>query len=256
VHVGEDTNRSLETAMNDNPDAAAVAQAVRLVFDEGIDAAARQLEGADDPIQVAHGYAGAARAIYRERKDVPKMLALGRQGYDYAIRKAAEIAASAPETSNKLKEMAKTMAFNLAANTWPGWDDPGVVILPEHIDEGLNFAEKSKQLVEELHLGPNRVGTSYWMIGAHHLARRRSDEAHSALQRAKQAYAEAGDNDSVAMIRGYCALADKIDPAKRDEAEAELRRVYDDLNRSGSKGALFYKRQLETADKVFTKSSN
>ena len=93
------------------------------------------------------------------------------------------------------------------------------------------------------------------MIGAHHLAKRQADEAHSALQRAKAAYAEAGDNDSVVMVSGYCALADKIDPAKRDAAEAELRRVYDDLSRSGSKDALFYKRQLETADKVLAGSS-
>lgn len=100
--------------MNDDP-SVAVAEAVRLAFDEGIDAAARRLKAADDPIQVARRYGDVARAIYKERKDVSKMLALGWRGYDYAVRKAAEIAASEPETSDKLKEVAKTMAFNVAA---------------------------------------------------------------------------------------------------------------------------------------------
>ena len=241
--------------MNDDTNAAAIAEAVKLAFDRNVEAAAQKLESAGDPVQVALLYADAAQAIYNERKDVSKMLALGGKGVDYTMRKATELAVSEPDKSKKLKEIAKVMTFNLSANTWPGWDDPGVLITAEHIKEGLGFAETSKQLVEELRFGPDQVGNAYWMIGAQHLACGRAGEAHAALQRAKGAFAEAADNDSIAMIRGYCALADKIDPAKRNEANTELHRVYAELDESGNESAQFYKGQLETADKVFAKSS-
>jgi hypothetical protein len=242
-------------AMSNDPNAAVIAEAIKLAFERNVEAAAQKLESPGDPAEVALRYSDAAQAIYNERKDVSKMLALGGKAVDYSLRKATELAASDPDKSKKLKEIAKVMTFNLAANTWPGWDEPGVLITTEHIKQGLGFAETSKQLVEELRFGPDQVGIVYWMIGAQNLACGRAGEAHAALRRAKSAFAEADDYDSVAMIRGYCALVDKIDPTKRNEATAELDRVDAELDKSGSDNAQFYKGQLETADKVFAKSS-
>ena len=86
-----------------------------------------------------------------------------------------------PSAARQLKNNAKVIAFNAAANSGPGWGGEGVVIKQEHIQDATDLALRSLQLVEELELGHEQVGYGLWLIGALQLAGGQSDEAISAL---------------------------------------------------------------------------
>ena len=43
-----------------------------------------------------------------------------------------------------LKTKAKVIAYNAAANGWPGWGDDGIVITQSHIEEAFDLAKGEK----------------------------------------------------------------------------------------------------------------
>jgi hypothetical protein len=233
---------------------AIVAKAVELACGVGIEAACRYLESQGDPLAVADQYAKAARSLYNDRKDVSTMLALGQSGVAYALRKALDLEASDAHKSKTLKEIAKTLAFNVSANAWPGWNDEGVAVTRDHIDSGLNLAQTCKRLVEELDLGPKRLANAYWLIGAHYLASGHLSEAAAAFDASAAGYRAAGDVAAEGMIRGYRALTQKLGSAAGLAAERELQRAYAELDAIGSDEARFYRAQISTADRVFSRS--
>ena len=55
------------------------------------------------------------------------------------------------------------------------------------------------------------------------------------------------------MARGYAALADRLRPERRREAEAELQRIVQDLDEEGSDHAKFYRSQIIAADRTLCK---
>jgi hypothetical protein len=243
------------TEVIDEANAAHVARAVELARDAGAEAACRHLEAQSDPVTVVDQYAKAVRSLYNDHKDVSKMLALGQAGVDYALRKAQELEVSDAAKSKTLKEMAKAIAFNSGANAWPGWDDQGITITEQHLVGGLELAEASKRLVQELGLGPKQVGKAYWLIGAHHLAAGRLSDAAAAFDRAAEGFKAVGDIASQNMLDGYRALAKKLSHATRVEGARELREAYAKLDEAGSAAAKFYRDQISTADRVFSKST-
>jgi hypothetical protein len=48
-----------------------------------------------------------------------------------------------------VRESAKTIAFNVGANTWPGWGDEGVEISCDQRKAGLAAAMLSHRLVND-----------------------------------------------------------------------------------------------------------
>ncbi|MBV9631621.1 MAG: hypothetical protein JO230_26230 [Xanthobacteraceae bacterium] len=165
------------------------------------------LEADADAAEVAQRYADMAQALYRERKNVTQMLAVAKAGVAYCLKAAEGAAAEDPAAAAALKTKAKVIAYNAAANSWPGWGDEGIVIEPLHIEEASGLAARSLELVEDLKLGHRQVGTSEWLVGALHLAAGRSNDAIAALTRAHDAYAGGGEHTSALLALGYLALA-------------------------------------------------
>jgi hypothetical protein len=95
------------------------------------------LELESDREKVSGYYADLTKTLYAKNKDVLSMLALGRLGIDYQLRQAERVAEDDAALALRLRTAAKTLAFNVAANCWPGWGDDGVVIEAAHIEEGL-----------------------------------------------------------------------------------------------------------------------
>jgi tetratricopeptide (TPR) repeat protein len=147
-------------------------------------------------------------------------------------------------------EIAKTISFNVGANTWPGWGDDGVEISPYQRKAGIEAATLSLRLVNELNLGPRQMGNAHWLVGAHHIAAGRPEAALASLDEAARAFASAGDRPSEMMARGYCALARKLCLETRAAALAELDQVLQRLGQEGSKAATFYQRQIAVADQL------
>ena len=159
-------------------------EALRHAASNDLDAMRSVLEADANAAEVAQRYADVAQALYRERKNVTQMLAVAKAGIAYCLDAAERAAATDPVAAATLKTKAKVIAYNAAANSWPGWGDEGIVIAPSHIEDGLDLAQQSLELVGDLKLGHRQVGTSQWLVGALHLAAGRGDDAIVALTRA------------------------------------------------------------------------
>jgi hypothetical protein len=179
------------------------------------------------------------------------MIDVGRRGISYALDHAARLETDRPAVGAGLREIAKTIAFNVGANTWPGWGDDGVHISCDQRKAGLAAAMLSLRLVNELNLGPQRMGTSHWLVGAHQIAARQYEAAIEAFDAAAQAFAAAGDRAAETMARGYRALAGKLRRENVAAAQAELDRVLQDLAQQGSEAAKFFQSQIARADHIF-----
>ena len=127
------------------------------------------------------------------------MAAIGKAAVRYHLKRS-ELARDVAATV-KLKTAAKTLAYNVAANCWPGWGDEGVVIEASHIDAGLELAILSLRLVEELALGPHQLGNAHWLVGALQLAAGRLDASLLSFGQARDAFASIGGSERAARGR-------------------------------------------------------
>ena len=212
------------------------------------------VEAHADPRAMAAALGSAVKTMYRRHHDVTRMIVAGEIGLAYCLRQAAR--AADDDTARQLKQTGRAIAFNTAANCWPGWGDAGIVIERAHIAAGLQLAIESRALVQELGLAPRAQGTAHWLVGALELAAGRLDAAYAAFAQAEQVAlaADATSSDALAasalMARGYMALARKADPQSCAEGADRLGEIVGRLRAAGSKEALFFADQLATADRV------
>jgi hypothetical protein len=179
-----------------------------------------------------------AADAYWKAKDLDAAIALLQDG----IRRG--LASSDIEVLGKVK----AMSFNLASFTWPGWDDPGIAISPEHLKIGQAAAELNHRLALQLNRPQDKVAVAHWMIGAHALPA-------GQLERALQHFAHyrdlAGDDTNRHVADGYIAiahlLAGRDENASFDQAVAALRAV-------NSEDSNFYADQLLTVRRVMLSS--
>jgi hypothetical protein len=223
----------------------ALFEALRLADSNELTAMRSVLEADADAAEIAQRYADVAQALYRERKNVTQMLAVAKAGIGYCLSAAAKDQAAAAA----LKTKAKAIAYNAAANSWPGWGDEVIVIEPAHIEEASGLAARSLALVEELNLGHRQLGTSQWLIGALHLAAGRSDDAITALTRARDAYAAGGERVSELLALGYVTLA-RSRQGTPERYRTELEEICRQLQNDGSPQAMAFVNQLRTADRL------
>ena len=206
------------------------------------------IEAIPNPIEASAAFAELSRRTYRELQDVSSMVALGNAGTQFALRQASTSENS--KDAEKLRTQAKTLAFNTAANCWPGWGDAGIDIHEDHLQAGLKLAVLSRDLVVELNLGHKQRGGAHWLLGALHLALGHHSEAVGEFQRAKDEFQAAGDSDGALMAEGYEALVLKAQPASRMAGGHEQARILVLLGNQGSKEAKFFANQLVTAERV------
>ena len=213
-----------------------------------LSSAISRVESDDAVEQVSADYTQLIKILYGEHKDVTNMAAVGKAAVSYHLRQSElerDVAAAV-----KLKTAAKRMAYNVAANCWPGWGDEGVVIEAAHIDVGLELAMLSLRLVEELGQGPRQLGTAHWLVGAFQLVAGRLDASLSSFGQARDAYASIGETTSVLLVDGYRAIAHRQAPDRADHGALELDEAIDRLMTDGSKQARAFADQLRTAARV------
>jgi hypothetical protein len=201
-----------------------------------------------DPIEAGAAFAALGKVLYRDRKDVTAMIAVGEAGVTFCLQEAGSAVDAA--TAAALRKRARGVAFNTAANCWPGWGDDGICIDRGHLQSGLALAGTCRDLVDELQLGQQALGKADWLIGALKLAAGRIDEALADFERARHALEAGGDAAGELMARGYVALARKADPISAAVGAHEFAAALQALRNEGSKDSLFYAEQLVTADRI------
>jgi hypothetical protein len=221
----------------------------RDAFDAGgVDAVVTALKSINGPTQAGCAFDELSRNLYNAHKDVTNMIAVAEAGIAFCLDHGKH--AESAESARKIKEVARILAFNAGANSWPGWGDEGVDIAPSHIRSGLKLASLSRDLVRELHLGPKQEGVGAWLIGALKLAAGEPVAALAEFQEAARLADSRGDSVGALSATGYCALARKADPATASVGTQELELAVARLRELDSKEANSFAEQLITADKI------
>jgi hypothetical protein len=227
---------------------------IQLIRGQRANDAISVIDAHEDPTAVGSAFNSTVKNLYRRYHDVTSMIAAGDMGLAYCLSKAA--LESDDDKRRELKKLGKVIAFNTAANCWPGWGDAGIVVEEAQIEAGIKLATQSRDLVLELALEPRKQGTAHWLVGALELAAGRSVVARVAFERAEQAFLTDDTTAcSVLMARGYVALARKADPSSHVEGADMLSEILERLRADGSKEAIFFADQLVTADRVLDPGS-
>jgi hypothetical protein len=225
-----------------------LARALEALDAGGLSAAVSVIESSDNPLGAGTAFAEFGKRLYRERKNVAGMIAVGDAGVTFCLQQATNATDAA--TAEQLKKLAKVIAFNTAANSWPGWGDEGIHIEQGHLQSGSRLAVICRDLVHELHLDHREVGNAHWLVGALELAAGRPAEALSEFQRAEQVFEQSGHPAYGLLARGYVALARKAELKSAASGARDLVQVLKQLRDLGSKDAVFFADQLVVADRI------
>jgi hypothetical protein len=225
-----------------------LARALEALDMRGLCAAVSIIESSGDPLEAGILFTELGKELYRHRKDIAGMIAVGDAGVAFCLQQATRATDAA--TAEQLKKRAKVIAFNTAANSWPGWGDEGIHIEQGHLRSGLRLAGICRDLVHELQLGHKEAGNAHWLVGALTLAAGRPAEALSEFQRSEQAFEQAAHPAYRLMARGYIALARKAESRSAAAGARDFVEVLKQLRDEGSKEAVFFADQLIVADQI------
>lgn len=220
-------------------------EAWRLFNDSDSWAAVDFVNRHSDPLTVFDTYDRLIDHLYHEAKNVPGMILIGLAAIQYGLARAA--AEPDRARSREIKERVKALAYNVAANTWPGWDDPGIEITRTDQVIGLDVARVNLRLAHELQRGDLALARGHWIVGAHLLAARQYNDAKHAFGEAARLALAAGERAESLSAKGFDALTGVLqgeDRAGLDAVKAEL---------AGLADGPFFAGQIDTALKVFSR---
>jgi hypothetical protein len=175
-----------------------------------------------------------------------------------SAKEAAEaIRARVPGPSQELSEeeraaliAVKRMLFNAAADTWPGWTVDDTRSSREELDDALDLARQSADLVEVLNLGKRQEGTAAWLVGAFELALGQIQDSLTSFSRAERFYADADEPALVLLARGYRAIACEAGGTVAGCA-SNLSEILEQLSVGNFEDGEGFCEQLRTAHTVF-----
>lgn len=234
-----------------------IEEAKALLSEKDVFAAIESLASETDPLAVLEAYHNLVRQLYYEARDVPAMIAMALAGVEYGLSQASRVQRDEPAIASELRGRAKGLAYNLAANTWPGWDEPGVELDSTAMAIGLQAAQANLRLAQELDKGDLALSRAFWMLGGHYLAG-------GDLALAQEAYGEAGAHASLAgqdaesllaagfslIVQLVAGATDATRPA--GETQEELARLRESL--ASLENGEFFVQQIDTALRVFAEN--
>ena len=214
-------------------------------------AASAYVLGVGDAQAVVAAFENLILDCYHKAKSLEQVIHFGHAGIHYCLAAALALDEKDAAAARERRYAAKRMATNVASFTWPGWDEPGVTISPEQMQQGLMCARYSVRQLHELDPTAAQLAYTYWFLGAQLIAHRQYAEAQTVFA-AAHAYSreDGGDPDGRLMLEGYMGLTVLLS-GQEDSGEARLSAAVAALRGSGSEDALFYAAQLVTARAVF-----
>ncbi len=227
---------------------------VRLADKEDVVSAVVLLDSQGSPTEIAENYSLLVKHLYLPGKNVPQMILFARSGISFALREAKTCkTAGDAKTAAGLQGLAKTMAYNLGANTWPGWKDDGIKITATDIAIGLDAAKTNLRLGIELKRNDFILGNAYWLVGAQSLAAGDHKHAVAAFKKSATKFRAAKKNEFQLMATGYVALTRLVISPGDETAGMSFLTAVSKLQELDSDDAKFFASQLRTAKTVFVK---
>jgi hypothetical protein len=181
------------------------------------------------------------------------MIDFGRAGIGYALHEARRIEKTDKKQADKLKGMAKIISYNVSANSWPAWEDKGITISDSDLANGFDLAKLNRRLAKELDRSAEVFGNAHWLVGAHHLAAKRTGEAVKSFQESAEQFNKAKKSDFALMAIGYHGLARALGKQDAKAGETEFREAVAALTKLDTDDAKFFAGQLESVRKFFEK---
>jgi hypothetical protein len=207
-------------------------------------AAIQRIERQGSPSEICRIFHASAQAAYGSRKDVRAMTALLRAGIQYGLRETERVRASDPEQAADLTGRAKAMAYDLGANLWPGWQEPGIELTAADLATGLEAARLNLRLAEELGRSALARCNAHWLVGAQELAQRESHSAATQFELALVQAKLARRSDFAEMCAGYVAVCSLVSDPNDRAANAQLQACEQALREMKSDDATFFADQL------------
>jgi hypothetical protein len=217
---------------------------------ENLQSAIFFIEAQGDHHLVPGLYSQLVKNLYWKDLNASNLLSIGQAGIDYCLKKAEQV--SDEKEKNDLKSWAKSLAFDMAANSWPYWGDQGVVISAAQREEGLKAAKLNLELAIELNKSKDKLALAYWLIGIHYFAKKDIQESLAHLNRYKEISLEINDSLSAIVAQGYIAIVE-MRLLGKSMNETAYQKALSDLESIGSEDACFYGDQIKT---VLSESAN
>jgi len=206
-----------------------------------------------DALLAAKAFGEAANHFYWKEKDLASSVMLGRSGVQHAL--TAIRRDPGDPVALELRGQAKAMSYNLASFTWPGWDEPGIVIGPSDLATGIDAAKTNLRLGTELQKGPLPMSRAHWMLAAQELAAGKPDDARAGFAKACECAEAVGAQADRWLSVGFGILCELLDSANSDQAKRALTQRMEDVEahlKPSEDGEMFIQ-QIQTAGRVFGK---
>ncbi len=213
-----------------------------------------RIESHRPPQDAARIYHTLVKQIYSQKRDVPRMILIGRAGIQFCLSEAKKNREADPLLASELLGLAKSMAYDVSANAWPGWQDEGVVITRTDLALGLDCARLNLRLAKELKRNEEILGNAHWLLGAQLLAGDKPSEAE--FQSAAEQFRHADKADYQEMAHGYAALARLKQNPSDELARREMTNRIRTLRTLEGPDAKFFADQLEQVSAYFLKESS
>lgn len=206
------------------------------------------------PLDVMNTFRLITRELYWENRNLPAAMAFGRAGIQYGLshvdaangRKRSK---RDREAAYELASMAKALAYDLSSFSWPGWNEPGIVIDDSQLVLAQDLAKTNLRLAKSLDKGNVPLSRAFWLIGAHHLAVDQHEAARRAFVEGLKYATAAGAKELELLLKGYVYLADMLKDPDNEELSREFTFILGSLETS--REGTFYSEQLQTARWVF-----
>jgi hypothetical protein len=208
----------------------------------GDSAAIEALLAQSDPRQAVNGLASAQRDLYWIDKNVPAMVIVSRAGIKHLLKSVDR----SPEAEDA-GHHAKALAYNLGSFTWPGWNEPGIVLSAADVGAGLEASGLNLRLADELNRPEKAKAKAYWLLGAHQLAASAYVSASESFCSGKP-HAERSDDTSLGpMLDGYLLLTRVLSEPGNGQTRREFDSSLSRLRSDGTEDRREYANQLTTA---------
>jgi hypothetical protein len=195
--------------------------------------------------QAMNDFMQLAKVLFWQRRNLQSSAAVARAGIQFGLCFSGDA-----DQRVLLRGKAKALAFNLAANTWPGWGDEGIVITSSDLAVGLDAARLNLRLAVELGKPALAQSLAHWALGAHRLARGEHDLATRDFELAERHARTAENADHTSLNAGYAALVGAL--LGDEERSAVFTGVITRLSEpSSSEDAKLFAKQLVKAREIF-----
>lgn len=203
-----------------------------------------------EPEEVMAVFELVTRDLYWEKKDLTAAMAMGRAAIQFGLITSLEVMDGDQKVAFMLRSQSKSMAYDLASFSWPGWDEAGIEISSSDLIFGQDAAKTNLRLAVSLRKGDLPMSRAFWVLGAHHLAVNKLPGARKAFVEGIKYATAAEAKEFELLLRGYVYLVDMLEEPGNRELPVEFDFIKRQLFRS--QDGKFYSNQLETAYRVFT----